>query len=244
MMNLKDRIIVALDCDTRQEALRLVSQLCGRVGLFKIGSQLFASEGPDLVRDIIAMRERVFLDLKFHDIPNTVVKAALLTQKLGVSMITAHCSGGLKMMTSLMQGLSRFPQSQRPLVLGVTVLTSLECQDLKEVGLDLPVQDQVIRLAQLAQRAGLDGVVGSPAEVELLRLNLGNSIKIVTPGIRLGGSDRNDQRRIATPAAALKAGADYLVVGRPMTAAADPVATLEAILKDIRNEGGDTMGGM
>jgi len=230
------RIIVALDVNTRQEALHLVNQLRGQVGLFKIGSQLFTSEGPSLVRDIIDMGEQVFLDLKFHDIPTTVVKAALAAQELGVSMVTLHTCGGLKMMSMVVKELQpALLRSRRPWILGVTVLTSLGERDLKEVGCDFPVQDQVLRLARLAQQAGLDGLVASPAEVESLRRHFGNSLRIVTPGIRPTGTQGDDQSRIATPAAAFRAGADYLVIGRPIIASSDPLASLNQILKSLHD---------
>jgi orotidine-5'-phosphate decarboxylase len=234
-MDPRKQIIVALDIDSRAEALRLVGQLQGRVGLFKIGSQLFTAEGPQLVRDIIGMGEQVFLDLKFHDIPNTVVKSASIAQHLGVSMITLHTVGGMKMMSMVMEFLSQ-TGSAKPLVLGVTVLTSLGNQDLKEVGCDSTTGDQVIRLARLAQQAGLDGVVASPAEIESLRLQVGGAFKIVTPGIRPAGTEKHDQSRFASPGFALRAGADYLVIGRPITASPDPSASVDRILESIQQE--------
>jgi orotidine-5'-phosphate decarboxylase len=236
-MDPRKRIIVALDIDSRTEALRLVRQLQGKVGLFKVGSQLFTTEGPQLVRDIIAMGEQVFLDLKFHDIPNTVIKSALAAQHLGASMITVHTAGGSKMMSSVMELFSCAESSPpRPLVAGVTVLTSLSSEELKDVGYSLPIEDQVIRLARLAQRAGLDGVVASPAEIESLRIHVGDSFKIIAPGIRPTGSEKNDQSRIATPGFALKAGADYLVIGRPITASSNPAESVERILDSIGAE--------
>jgi orotidine-5'-phosphate decarboxylase len=231
------QIIVALDVDSRNEALRLVRELQGKVGLFKVGSQLFTAEGPQLVKDIIGMGEQVFLDLKFHDIPNTVIKSALVAQNLGVSMITVHTSGGLRMMSSVMELFSRADFARaRPFVLGVTVLTSLSSEELKDIGYPPQVQEQVIRLAQLAERAGLDGVVASPEEIRPLRDRLGRSLKIVTPGIRPAASERDDQSRIATPGFALKAGADYLVIGRPITASPNPAESAERILDSIRAE--------
>jgi orotidine-5'-phosphate decarboxylase len=236
-MDLSEKIIVALDVGSRAEALRLVSQLKGKVGLFKIGSQLFTAEGPQLVLDIVKMGQKVFLDLKFHDIPNTVVQSALAAHHLGVSMITLHSSGGLKMMSSVMDALRAPPaRSHRPLVLAVTVLTSLGTEDLQQIGCGPVPKDQVMRLAELAQQAGVDGVVASPAEIESLRLQLGKDFKIVTPSIRPAGSDQHDQHRIATPAFALKAGSDYLVIGRPITASADPASSVESILDSIRKE--------
>jgi orotidine-5'-phosphate decarboxylase len=232
------RIIVALDIDSRTEALRLVRQLQGKVGLFKVGNQLFTAEGPQLVKDIIEMGERVFLDLKFHDIPNTVVNAALVARSLHVSMITIHTSGGLKMMSAVMDMFSS-PQPTlppRPLVLGVTVLTSLGSEELKDVGYSLSIEDQVIRLAKLAQRAGLDGIVASPEEIRSLRSHLGSSFKIIAPGIRPAGGEKNDQNRVATPGFALKAGADYLVIGRPITASSNPAESVERIVDSMRTE--------
>jgi orotidine-5'-phosphate decarboxylase len=227
-------IIVALDVDSRTQALKLVGQLKGRAGLFKIGSQLFTAEGPELVREIVRQGEKVFLDLKFHDIPNTVTKAVLAAAGLGVSMLTLHTGGGLKMMSAAASALSQWRGSaERPQLLGVTVLTSLTHEDLAQVGVSADVGTQVARLAKLAEQAGLDGVVASPAELGLLRGQLGRRMKIVTPGIRPSGSDMHDQSRIATPAAALQAGADYLVIGRPITASSDPAASLEKVLSEL-----------
>jgi len=228
-------IIVALDVDGRKQALNLVSQLKGRVGLFKIGSQLFTAEGPKLVQEIVSQGEKVFLDLKFHDIPNTVTKAVLAAAGLGVSMLTLHAGGGLKMMSAAANALNQLQvATQRPQLLGVTVLTSLADEDLMEVGLSVGAASQVIRLAKLAEEAGLDGVVASPSELSLLRGELERRVKIITPGIRPAGSEVNDQSRIATPAAALQAGADYLVIGRPITASADPAASLDKIRSELR----------
>jgi orotidine-5'-phosphate decarboxylase len=234
-MDSQNRIIVALDVDTRQEALQLVQELGGRVGLFKIGSQLFATEGPALVREIIARGEKVFLDLKFHDIPNTVLKAALAAQTLGVSMFTLHTLGGLKMMTAVADALKNSSHPQPPLVLGVTILTSMGREDLMGIGIEASVQDQVVRLAHLARNSGISGLVASPVEVPLLRQQLGNAMVIVTPGIRPAGSDINDQNRIATPAAAIKAGADFLVIGRPITAGHDRVGAVERIVGEMND---------
>jgi orotidine-5'-phosphate decarboxylase len=236
-MDPKKRIIVALDTDNRTEALRWVRQLQGKVGLFKVGTQLFTAEGPQLVRDIVEMGEQVFLDLKFHDIPNTVTKSALAAQHLGVSMITVHTTGGLKMMSSVMElfGLDE-SAGTRPVVLGVTVLTSLSSEELRDIGWPLPIQDEVIRLSKLAQRAGLDGVVASPEEIRSLRSRCGESFKIITPGIRPADREKDDQNRIATPGLALKAGADYLVIGRPITASSKPAESVERILASINAE--------
>jgi len=229
-----NQIIVALDVDSRAEALSLVHRLKGQVGLFKIGSQLFTCEGPELVREIVRLGEQVFLDLKFHDIPNTVTKAVLAAAGLGVSMLTLHTGGGLKMMSAAADALKQMRSNQaRPQLLGVTVLTSMADEDLAEIGVNVRVETQVGRLAKLAEEAGLDGVVASPSELRLLRGQLGRAMKIVTPGIRPAGSDVNDQSRIATPAAALQSGADYLVIGRPIIASTDPLVSLEKILSEL-----------
>ena len=229
-----NQIIVALDVDSRGEALNLVRRLKGRVGLFKVGSQLFTSEGPEFVREILREGEKVFLDLKFHDIPNTVTKAVLAATRLGASMLTLHAGGGVKMMSAAANALKQTcGDAERPQLLGVTVLTSLADEDLVQIGVSADAASQVARLAKLAEEAGLDGVVASPSELSFLRGQLGRAMKIVTPGIRPAGSDVNDQSRIATPAAALQAGADYLVIGRPITASADPAASLEKILRNL-----------
>ena len=229
-----NQIIVALDVDSREEALNLVRRLKGRVGLFKVGSQLFTSEGPELVREIVREGEKVFLDLKFHDIPNTVTKAVLAATKLGASMLTLHAGGGAKMMSAAANALKQACNAvERPQLLGVTVLTSLADEDLVQVGIRADAASQVATLAKLAEEAGLDGVVASPSELSLLRRHLGRAMKIVTPGIRPAGTEVNDQSRIATPGAALQAGADYLVIGRPITASRDPVASLEKILSEL-----------
>lgn len=224
---------MALDVDTRQEALDLVGWLSGRVGLFKIGSQLFTAEGPEIVKEIVGRGERVFLDLKFHDIPNTVTKAVLAAVRLGVSMLTLHAGGGEKMMRSVVAALNAVDTRNRPLLLGVTVLTSMVEEDLSGIGILAAVESQVDRLAKLAERAGLDGVVASPSELALLRAKLSRRMKIVTPGIRPADSEADDQSRVSTPAAALRAGADYLVIGRPIIASPDPCASLERIVSDL-----------
>lgn len=228
-----NQIIVALDVSTRRQALDLVSRLSGRVGLFKIGSQLFTAEGPQLVKEVIGRGERVFLDLKFHDIPNTVAKAVLVAADFGVSMLTLHAGGGKKMIEAAATAVRGLGE-RRPLLLGVTVLTSMAEEDLDGIGISEPVESQVCRLARLSEHAGLDGVVASPSELILLRRHLSSAMKIVTPGIRPAGAEKNDQSRIATPSAALQAGADYLVIGRPIIASADPGKSLEQILNDLK----------
>jgi orotidine-5'-phosphate decarboxylase len=227
-----ERIIVALDVDTRKQALSLVKTLKGRVGLFKIGSQLFTAEGPDLVREVVGQGERVFLDLKYHDIPNTVAKAVEAAGSLGVSMLTLHTHGGSKMMKAAVE--SAKDSTAGPMILlGVTVLTSLGPEDLNEVGIGSAVTEQVLRLGLLGKKAGLNGLVASPQEAASLRQSLGPDILLIIPGIRPAGSDLNDQTRIATPASAMTSGADYLVVGRPITAVPDPLVGLNRIVEEL-----------
>lgn len=212
--------------------MHLVHSLHGLTGMFKIGLQLYTAEGPSLVREIIAQGANVFLDLKFHDIPNTVRTAAVEAAKLGVSMMTIHTAGGRAMMEAVVKDLAAFGK-KKPMVVGVTVLTSLTNAGLEETGIHTPMDEQVLRMARLAESCGLDGVVCSPREAVMLREACGRDFKLVTPGIRLEDSRADDQTRIATPGAAFRAGADYLVIGRPVTRASDPRATLEAVRASI-----------
>lgn len=236
-MKTEERIIIALDVDSATEGLELVEQLHGRVGLFKVGSQLFTQAGPSVVDGILQMGEQVFLDLKFHDIPNTAAKAAMAARSMGVSMITVHASGGGAMLAAVMEALqSPSSKSKRPLVLAVTLLTSLASSDLERFGLTGSPADQVVRLARIAMEAGVDGLVASPAEVALLRRNFGPSPLLVTPGIRPTGAALDDQARVATPQEALGAGCDMLVIGRPVTAAPDPLERLNYIIETIQAE--------
>jgi orotidine-5'-phosphate decarboxylase len=236
-MTTKDRIIVALDTDNRAAALSLIRQLRGQVGVFKIGSQLFTSEGPELVREIIEMGEKVFLDLKFHDIPNTVTQAVGAAASLGVTMLTLHTLGGLSMLESAVRQVREtLIPTKRPLLLGVTVLTSMNDSDLEEVGVSVKAEAQVVRLAGLALKAGLDGVVASPNELLQLRKQYGQALKLVIPGVRPPGSASHDQARTATPAEAIRAGADYLVIGRPITASSDPPGSVLQIVEMIEKE--------
>ncbi len=229
----KGRVFVALDVSDRAEALAIVRELKGLGAGWKIGKQLFTREGPTLVKEIVAMGEDVFLDLKYHDIPNTVAQAGLAAASLGVKMFNVHAAGGRAMMMETRRALDALPD--RPLVLAVTVLTSLGEEDLREIGYhDTPAQ-QVARLARLAEEAGMDGVVASPLEIEIIRSVTRPSFKILTPGIRPAGGEKGDQKRIATPAAAIAAGADYLVVGRPVTQASDRKKAFLEILAEIRN---------
>jgi orotidine-5'-phosphate decarboxylase len=222
----KDKIIVALDVASPKEARELVRRLGDQVSWFKIGLQLFTTGGPTIVEEIRASGSKVFLDLKFHDIPNTVRQAVRSACALGIDMLTIHLCGGMEMCRAAVEGRA----DSSTLLLGVTVLTSQNDQTLAEVGIKAKVVEQVLLLATLAKAAGIGGLVASPHEVRLLRDQFGSHFTIVTPGVRAVGSDHGDQRRVMTPSEAFKAGSDYLVIGRSITAAADPVAALSGIL--------------
>jgi orotidine-5'-phosphate decarboxylase len=238
-MEPRDRLIVALDLPGADDARRLVDALGGRVGLFKVGSQLFTAAGPGFVRELVARGEKVFLDLKYHDIPNTVANAVASASHLGVSLIDVHALGGGAMIEAAVGALPAMGTR----LLAITVLTSHQEEHLGEVGLSGPIPDAVRRLALLAQSAGADGVVASPQEVALIRAACGPDFLIVTPGIRPAGARAGDQARLATPAAAVSAGATYIVVGRPITEAADPAAAAAAIVAEIeRAEAGQRSG--
>jgi orotidine-5'-phosphate decarboxylase len=231
---MKDRILVALDVETREAALELADSLRGSVGGFKIGSRLFTAEGPAVVRALAERGDKVFLDLKFHDIPNTVATAVAAATQLGVWMVNVHASGGTAMMRAAREAAHETAAKRGitpPLVIGVTVLTSMNLAALREVGVVIDLMDQVLRLAELTKEAGLDGVVASPQETRTIRARCGPGFTIVTPGIRGGtaGDAKNDQERTMAPADALAAGASYLVVGRPIIAAPDPLAAALAI---------------
>ena len=230
-------LLVALDVSTPDEAHALADRLRGVVGGFKIGNELFTSHGPSVVSALVSRGDRVFLDLKFHDIPNTVAGAAAAAARLGVWMVNVHASGGSAMMRAAADAAraeARRTGQAPPLVIAVTVLTSLDENGLAEVGVATPVASQVEHLALLAQRAGLDGVVASPQELPLIRQACGTSFLVVTPGIRGAGDARGDQQRTLSAAEALAAGASYLVVGRPITKASDPRAAAEQIANDCR----------
>ena len=230
----RKKIIFALDVETRAEAERWVTLLTGHVGLFKVGKQLFTACGPDIVRMIRERGGEVFLDLKYHDIPNTVAMATVEAARLGATLCNLHALGGFEMMAATRAAVDReCGGGARPKVLAVTILTSSTEETLKGVGIDLPLPEMVVKLAKLAKSAGIDGVVASPLEVALIREACGDEFLIVTPGVRPSFAAVNDQKRIMTPAEAVRAGADYLVIGRPIAAASDPVAACEAIIDEI-----------
>jgi orotidine-5'-phosphate decarboxylase len=234
-----DQLLVALDVDNGATALQLVSTLDGLVGGFKVGSRLFTTEGPALVRQIVDSGARVFLDLKFHDIPNTVAQAVEAATLTGAWMINVHASGGVPMMEAAAKAAVATAQKAhlpKPLVIGVTVLTSMDAQTLHELGVSRPLMEHVVELAKMAQEAGLDGVVASPLETAAIRDNCGPDFAVVTPGIRgaAAGVEKNDQTRTMGPADAIRAGSTYIVVGRPIIAAPDPRAAAEAIGAELR----------
>ncbi len=232
----RERLVFALDVESFEEAEMWVKQLHEQVGVFKVGKQLFTRCGPDVVRMIRAEGGEVFLDLKYHDIPNTVAKAGAEATRLGVKIFNVHALGGREMMEALSREVEAIhPRSRpgRPLLLAVTVLTSSTDQTLAEIGIDRPVSEMVPRLARLAKEAGLDGVVASPREVASIREACGENFAIVTPGVRPATAALDDQKRVTTPAEAIAAGADFLVIGRPISAAADPVAAADLILEEM-----------
>ena len=232
-MKARDRLIVALDVPKADAARALVDRLAGRVGMFKVGSQAFTAAGPSLVQEIVARGEKVFLDLKFHDIPNTVAGAVASASRLGVSFVDVHGLGGRAMVEAAVGALPAMATR----LLAITILTSHDEDTLDEIGVNGTMLDSVRRLALLAKDAGADGVVASPHEVALIREACGSDFLIVTPGIRPAGAARGDQSRAATPGAALAAGADYVVVGRPITEAPDPAAAADAIVREMEGAG-------
>jgi orotidine-5'-phosphate decarboxylase len=233
----KNRLIVALDVSTAHQARELVQTLHGVVGIFKIGSQLFTGAGPDIVREIIKSGSRVFLDLKFHDIPSTVAAAGAEATRLGVSLFNLHAAGGSEMMRRTAEAVSKTADAEgltRPSVIAVTVLTSADAATLSEIGISFGAEDQVRGLSLLAEASGMDGVVASPREIALVRSAIKReSFLVVTPGIRPSGSELDDQKRVMTPAEAFSDGADYLVVGRPITSAKDPIQAAEHIIDEM-----------
>ena len=235
---MKQRLIFALDVDSLAAAQRWVEILAGEVGMFKIGKQLFTRCGPEVVRMITAAGGEVFLDLKYHDIPNTVAKAGVEAARLGVKMFNVHTLGGRTMMEQMVCEVAAATAAENlplPIMLGVTILTSSSDSDLDEVGIAAPVAEMVPRLAHLAQQSGLSGVVASAQELGLIRAKCGDDFIVVTPGVRPVSAASDDQQRIVTPAQAVAAGADYLVVGRPIAKAADPVAAARAIVAEMNS---------
>lgn len=227
-MDARDQLIVALDVPDAAQARRLVGQIGDAAGSFKVGKQLFTAEGPQVVRDLVASGRKVFLDLKFHDIPNTVAGAVASATQLGVTMLSVHAAGGSRMLKAAVEA-----AGSSIMVLAVTVLTSLSDADMTEIGVSGRVRDQALRMAALARSCGCAGIVVSPNEVAEIRRELGSGFAIVTPGIRPAGSRTGDQARIATPTEAIRAGATHLVVGRPITAEKDPAAAARAVLAEI-----------
>jgi orotidine-5'-phosphate decarboxylase len=230
---MRARLIFALDVGSITEAIDYVDTLTREVGMFKVGKQLFLHAGPQIVQMIRDRGGEVFLDLKFHDIPRTVAKAAAEATRMGVRMFDVHASGSLEMMRRTTAEVTKVCRTQglrRPKVLAVTVLTSLNREDLKRVGVLSGIENQVVRLARLAKEAGMDGVVASPQEIAPIRKECGRGFLIVTPGVRLRGKSWEDQKRVTTPEAAIRAGADYLVVGQPIREAADPVVAAREIV--------------
>ncbi|BCV36581.1 MULTISPECIES: orotidine-5'-phosphate decarboxylase [Shewanella] len=225
-------IVVALDFDNKFKALQLIDKLDPSMCRLKVGKEMFTLFGPQLVKEIHDRGFELFLDLKFHDIPNTVAKAVAAAAEMGVWMVNVHASGGLAMMEAARRALLPYGDNA-PLLIAVTVLTSMSDDELKLIGVEGSAEEQVRRLARLTQTAGLDGVVCSARESSMLKAELGADFKLVTPGIRPAGSDAGDQKRIMTPAEAMAAGSDYLVIGRPITQAADPLATLQAIHQSL-----------
>ena len=240
----KNKLIVALDVDSIHKARELVSALRGVVGMFKIGSQLFTAAGPVLVREIINSGEQVFLDLKYHDIPNTVARAGVEATRLGVSIFNLHAAGGSEMMQRTADAVSECVEAEglpRPLVIAVTVLTSANENTLTDVGYGAAAAELVPRLALLAQASGMNGVVASPAEVSIVRSAVRTrDFVVITPGIRPKGTELFDQKRVTTPREAMLAGADYLVVGRPILDAPDPVHAARQVLEEMESSAGIT----
>ncbi|AKO31134.1 orotidine 5'-phosphate decarboxylase [[Haemophilus] ducreyi] len=227
-----NKIIVALDYETENEALNFIDQVDPSLCRLKVGKEMFTTLGTHFVKQLHDRKFDVFLDLKYHDIPNTVARAVRSAADLGVWMVDLHASGGLTMMEEAKKILEPYGKDA-PLLIAVTVLTSMEDLDLLQIGINASPMEQVIRLSHLAKRAGLDGVVCSPQEVEVLRTHCGDDFKLVTPGIRPAGSDFGDQRRVMTPKQAIQTGADFLVIGRPITQAQEPLSILKAINASI-----------
>ncbi|WP_049629896.1 orotidine-5'-phosphate decarboxylase [Cellvibrio sp. pealriver] len=232
MSTLDPRIVVAMDFDNAEQCLLMAKRLSPRYCRLKVGKELFTACGPKIVEQLMGLGFEIFLDLKFHDIPNTTSKAIKAAAELGVWMVNVHASGGERMMLAARNALEQ-STGNRPLLIAVTVLTSMEAIDLSAVGINQNPDEQVMRLAKLTYSCGLDGIVCSAQEARLMRAEFGNDFCLVTPGIRLESSVADDQRRTLTPAAAIAAGSSYLVIGRPITQSLDPVATCQSILQSL-----------
>lgn len=229
----RKKIIFALDVNDLHEIDRFAGLLSGRVGMFKVGKELFTACGREAVKAVQRHGGEVFLDLKFHDIPNTVARAMLEAARLGVQLANLHALGGYEMMETAANAVRDEFGDDRPCLLAVTILTSSTAETLQRVGIEHPVDQMVVRLARLAQEAGMDGVVASPHEIKLIRQACGPDFLVVTPGVRPSFAALDDQKRIMTPADAVKAGADYLVIGRPIAKADDPAIAADMIVDDI-----------
>ncbi len=239
-LTVKERLVLALDVDDFKKAEELVGKLSDYVGVFKIGSQLFTAEGAKVVNMINERGSKVFLDLKFHDIPNTVARAAEVAAKLGVYIFDVHTSGGYEMMKAAAEAATKTSQDlgiRKPLILGVTLLTSINQEILeKEIGIKKRLEEQVVHLAKLAKTAGLDGVVASSWEIKEIRKACGEDFVILTPGIRPTGKSSDDQKRVMTPQEAIKLGSDFLVIGRPIRNAANPVEAAKEISREMEGD--------
>ena len=236
----KERLVLALDVDDFKKAEELVGKLSDYIGVFKIGSQLFTAEGAKVVNMVNKRGGKVFLDLKFHDIPNTVARAAEVATKLGVYIFNVHTSGGYEMMKAATEAAAKTSQDlgiRKPLILGVTLLTSINQEILeKEIGIKKRLEEQVVHLAKLAKAAGFDGVVASSWEIKEIRKACGEDFVILTPGIRPTGKSSDDQKRVMTPQEAIKLGSDFLVIGRPIRNASNPVEAAKEILREMEGD--------
>jgi len=229
----RKKIIFALDVNGLDEVDRYAEMLSGRVGMFKVGKELFTAAGPEAVRKVLARGGELFLDLKYHDIPNTVARASIEAARLGARFVDMHALGGAEMMATAAGAVCVEFGDQRPMLLAITILTSSTAETLQGVGIEYPLDQMVVRLAKLAQESGMDGVVASPLEIRLIREACGPDFLIVTPGVRPSFAAIDDQKRILTPGEAVAAGADYLVIGRPIAKAVDPVEAVEMIVDEI-----------
>jgi len=228
------RILVAMDYDNADSCMAMATRLDPKLCRLKVGKELFTAAGPQVVETLMGLGFEIFLDLKFHDIPNTTAKAVKAAAELGIWMVNVHASGGERMLLAAREQLDKVAANNKPLLIAVTVLTSMEKQDLVGVGLNIEPRQQVLNLARLTRQTGLDGVVCSAQETAMLRAELGANFALITPGIRPAGCDANDQRRIVTPSDAIAQGSDYLVIGRPITQAPNPVEVCRAIAAEIQ----------